>query len=397
MTENRNYTKAFIALAMGAFGIALTEFVIMGVLPRVAGSLEVTIPEAGHFISAYALGVVVGAPLLTKLISGWPSRRSLLVLMLWFTLFNTLSAFATDYATMLIVRFLSGLPHGAFFGIGAVIAARLARPGKEAQAIARMYTGFTLANVIGVPFGTFIGNSVHWSASFLLVGLVGILTLVSLYFWMPEVQVRLSGATPAKSLFKNSRLWALICLTAIGTGGFFAWYSYIAPLLTEVSGHSDTTVSIAMILAGVGMVVGNFIGARMEERLGAVRAIFAGMAGMSLMLVLNSYLAVYPDLVLVMCFVVGLVTFTLGAPIQLAIIQASRGSEMLASSLNQSAFNIANALGAFVAGLPIAMGYGVASAGRVGAILAAMGAMIALGILFYAKKSRREGSRTPMP
>lgn len=376
---------------MGAFGIALTEFVIMGILPEVARSLEVTIPQAGHFISAYALGVVLGAPLLTGLVSRWPSRRSLVVLMLWFTVFNTLSAFAEGYWQMMLVRFLSGLPHGAFFGIGAVIAARLAPEGKGAQAIAKMFAGFTIANVVGVPLGTFIGNSFHWSFSFLLVGVVGVLTVVSLYNWMPSLEVPREKDELPVSPMKNGKLWALLALTAIGTGGFFAWYSYIAPLLLDVSGHSETTVSYAMVLAGTGMVAGNFIGARMEERLGALRAIFAGMSGMSLMLVLNSFLAPFPVWVLIMCFVVGLVTFTLAAPIQIAIIQASYGSEMLASAMNQSAFNIANAIGAYLAGLPIAFGYGVIAAGRVGAVLAALGALIALGIYTYTRWRHRRG------
>lgn len=376
---------------MGAFGIALTEFVIMGILPEVARSLEVTIPEAGHFISAYALGVVLGAPLLTGLVSRWPSRRSLVVLMLWFTVFNTLSAFAEGYWQMMLVRFLSGLPHGAFFGIGAVIAARLAPEGKGAQAIAKMFAGFTIANVVGVPLGTFIGNSFHWSFSFLLVGVVGVLTVVSLYNWMPSLSVPREKDELPVSPMKNGKLWALLALTAIGTGGFFAWYSYIAPLLLDVSGHSETTVSYAMVLAGTGMVAGNFIGARMEERLGALRAIFAGLSGMSLMLVLNSFLAPFPVWVLIMCFVVGLVTFTLAAPIQIAIIQASYGSEMLASAMNQSAFNIANAIGAYLAGLPIAFGYGVIAAGRVGAVLAALGALIALAIYSYTRWRHRRG------
>lgn len=376
---------------MGAFGIALTEFVIMGILPEVAGSLEVSIPEAGHFISAYALGVVVGAPLLTGLIARWPSRRSLVVLMLWFTVFNTLSAFAEGYGSMLAVRFLSGLPHGAFFGIGAVIAARLAPEGKGAQAIAKMFAGFTIANVVGVPLGTFIGNSFHWSLSFLLVGVVGVLTVVSLYKWMPSLALPREKDELPVSPMKNGKLWALLALTAIGTGGFFAWYSYIAPLLLDVSGHTETTVSYAMVLAGTGMVAGNFIGARMEERLGAIRSIITSMSGMSLMLLLNSFLAPFPVWVLVMCFVVGLVTFTLAAPIQIAIIQASYGSEMLASAMNQSAFNIANAIGAYLAGLPIAWGYGVVAAGRVGAGLAALGALIALAIYGYTRWRHRRG------
>lgn len=389
MTARKARTKALIALAMGAFGIALTEFVIMGILPEVAGSLQVSIPQAGHFISAYALGVVVGAPVLARVIHRWTSRRALMALMGWFTIFNALSGLAQDYSVMMVLRFLSGLPHGAFFGIGAVIAAKLAREGREAQGIAKMFAGFTLANVIGVPLGTYIGTVFHWSLSFALIGGVGLLTVLSLFAWMPEISTRpASGGPDSLSGMRSRELWALLALTAIGTGGFFAWYSYIAPLLIEVAGLTATDVSYAMILAGVGMVGGNMLGAKMAEWFSPVRAIAVGMFSMAAMLLLNSYLVSDPTWALFMCFAIGLVTFTLAAPIQMAIIDASRGSEMLASSLNQSAFNIANANGAYLAGLPIAYGFGVAAAGRVGAFLSALGAGIAL-VIWVRKKGRK--------
>ena len=390
MNRPRSQAKAFIALAMGAFGIALTEFVIMGILPKVAGGLSVSIPEAGHFIAAYALGVVIGAPILAKAGSRFPPHKALIALMIWFTVFNTLCAYSTSYGAMLLLRFLSGLPHGAYFGIGAVMATRLSREGKEAQGIARMFAGFTIANVIGVPLGTYIGNSMHWSASFLLVGLVGALTVSALFFWMPRIAAeRQKPEVPPPSLFRNGELWALLALTAIGAGGFFAWFSYIAPLLIDISGISEIAVSYAMVLAGVGMVAGNFIGAKMTERLGAIRAIVWGMGGMSALLVLNSYVVDDPALALAMCFVIGLVTFTMAAPIQMAIIDSAPGSEMLAASFNQSAFNIANASGAFFAGLPMAFGYSVVWAGRVGAALAAIGAAIALAIRIHQKWRRK--------
>lgn len=387
MLARKAQTKALIALAMGAFGIALTEFVIMGILPEVARSLRVSIPQAGHFISAYALGVVIGAPLLAGISHRQTSRQALLALMVWFTVFNALSGLAANYPLMLALRFLSGLPHGAYFGIGAVIATKLAREGKEAQGIAKMFVGFTLANVIGVPLGTYIGTVFHWSLSFALIGIVGLLTVASLYAWLPEVSTRPSSeGNQGLSRNQKRELAALLALTAIGTGGFFAWYSYIAPLLIETSGLEPTQVSYAMILAGLGMVAGNMLGAKMVEWFRPVRAIAVGMSAMSGMLLLNSYLVADPALALFMCFAIGLVTFTLAAPIQMAIIDASRGSEMLASSWNQSAFNIANANGAYLAGLPIAYGFGVVSAGRVGAALAALGALMALAIWIYKKR-----------
>lgn len=394
MNARKAHTKALISLAMGAFGIALTEFVIMGILPEVAGSLQVTIPEAGHFIAAYALGVVIGAPVLAGISHRWTSRQALMALMVWFTVFNALSGLATNYGIMLALRFLSGLPHGAFFGIGAVIAARLAREGREAQGIAKMFVGFTLANVIGVPLGTYIGNVFHWSLSFALIGGVGLLTVASLYAWMPEVSTRPSSAdNQGMNRSQKRELVALLALTAIGTGGFFAWYSYIAPLLIDVAGLAPAEVSYAMILAGLGMVAGNMLGAKMVEWFSPVRAIVVGMSGMSAMLLFNSFMVSDPAWALFLCFAIGLVTFTLAAPIQMAIIDASRGSEMLASSWNQSAFNIANANGAYLAGLPIAYGFGVVAAGRVGAALAALGAAMALAIWLRKRSRRLAGSR----
>lgn len=391
MKKEMSNPKALLALAIGGFGIGLTEFVIMGILPEVAGSLQISIPQAGHFIAAYALGVVVGAPLLTGISGKLPSNRMLLLLMVWFTLFNTLSAFAGNYYTMLSLRFLSGLPHGAFFGIGAVVAGKLAKEGRSAQAIATMFAGLTIANVIGVPIGTYIGQTYHWSASFLMVGVVGVATLASIFFWMPrlETQSEESGSADAKGL-RNPELWALIALTTIGTGGFFAWYSYIAPLMTQVANLPEHMVSYAMIIAGLGMVVGNFMGAKMAERFSPLVAVAGSLATMILVLIANSLLASSPHIVLVLTFVIGMVSFTVATPIQMAIISTAKGAEMLGSSLNQSAFNMGNASGAYFAGLPIAYGYGVPAAGLVGAVLAALGVSIAVGLLAYRRQQNRK-------
>ncbi|MEO5787555.1 MFS transporter, partial [Gelidibacter sp.] len=205
--------KALLALAIGGFGIGLTEFVIMGILPDVAQAFDISIPVAGHFISAYALGVVIGAPILTGIGSKWPANKVLLVLMLWFTVFNTLSAFATGYNSFMILRFLSGLPHGAFFGIGAVMAGKLSKPGKQAQGIAIMFSGLTVANLLGVPLGTYLGKNFDWSASFLMVGVVGVLAVLSVKFWMPLLQK--SSETKFTSefkIFKRPELWLIILL-----------------------------------------------------------------------------------------------------------------------------------------------------------------------------------------
>tara|TARA_R110000868_G_scaffold145181_2_gene365146 strand:- start:49195 stop:50397 length:1203 start_codon:yes stop_codon:yes gene_type:complete len=388
MNIKKTHRKALIALAIGGFGIGMTEFVIMGILPDVATALQITIPEAGHFIAAYALGVVVGAPVLTSIGGKWPAHKVLLALMVWFTIFNTLSAFADNYNSLLIFRFLSGLPHGAFFGIGAVVAGKLAAPGKSAQAIATMFAGLTIANVIGVPLGTYFGHHFSWNISFLLVGVVGILAMLSVYFWMPSFDKSShKGLKKDLQVFKRVELWVLILLTTVGTGGFFAWYSYIAPLITNISGYPESMVGYAMILAGLGMVVGNFLGAKMAEKLTPMKAIVISLAMMVIALLVNTVIAGNPIAILVLTFIIGMISFTVATPIQMAIINASKGSEMLGSSMNQSAFNMGNASGAYLAGLPIAMGYEITSASYVGAALAGAGILIALGIIINRKRN----------
>lgn len=386
MSMDKSNKKALLALGVGGFGIGMTEFVIMGILPDVANSLQISIPQAGHFISAYALGVVIGAPTLTALSGKWPAHKVLLYLMIWFTVFNTLSAFSTNYVTLMVARFLSGLPHGAFFGIGAVVAGKLAKEGKAAQAIATMFAGLTIANVIGVPIGTYLGHHYNWNLSFLMVGIVGVIALLSIYFWMPKMEKSSSdGFFKDLKVFKRVEIWLLILLTTIGTGGFFAWYSYIAPLLTNVSGHSESMVSYAMILAGVGMVFGNFIGAKMAEIFSPLKAVIISLSLMVMVLLINFLVAANPVAILILTFIIGIVSFMVGTPIQLAIIKASKGSEMLGSSMNQSAFNMGNASGAFFAGLPIAMGFGFTSASLVGALMASTGITIAVLILVFSK------------
>lgn len=383
--------KALIALAIGGFGIGMTEFVIMGILPNVAEDLGVTIPQAGHFISAYALGVVVGAPILTGIAGRWPAHKILMLLMVWFTIFNTLSAFANSYTSLMIVRFLSGLPHGAFFGIGAVVAGKLAKPGKEAQAIATMFTGLTLANVFGVPLGTYLGQNFSWGVAFLAVGVVGILAVLSVKFWMPKLPKSSSnGFREDVKVLKRGEVWMVFLLTTIGTGGFFAWYSYIAPLVTNVAGHPESIVSYVMILAGIGMVVGNLIGAKLAEKFSPINAVVITLIIMVGLLISNTLFSDGKIAVLVLTFLISTFAFCLSTPIQMAMINSAKGSEMLGSSLNQSAFNVGNASGAYFAGIPIAMGYGIPSATLVGAAMAGAGVFIAAGIIVARRKQEKE-------
>lgn len=260
-------TKQLFPLALGGLGIGTTEFVIMGLLPDVANDINITIPVAGHLISAYAFGVVIGAPILVALSAKFPPKNVLITFMILFTFFNFLSTIAPDYNTLMMARFFSGLPHGAFFGVGTVVAAKLAKEGKAAQAIASMFTGLTLANLAMVPIVTYIGHHYHWRYAFGIVSLIGILTIVCLYKYLPKQEV-LRTVTFKEELefFKTIKAWHILLIVAIGFGGLFAWFSYIAPLLIHVSNFDEGNVSYLMIVAGAGMVVGNILGGNLADK-----------------------------------------------------------------------------------------------------------------------------------
>lgn len=367
----------------------------MGILPNIADSLEISIPKAGHFIAIYALGVVIGGPVMARITTNLNPKKTLLFLMLWFTVFNTLSAFSGNYWVMMLLRFLSGMPHGAFFGIGAVVSGYLAKPGKAAQAMAIMFSGLTVANILGVPLGTYIGQEWHWSYSFILVGIAGVATLSSLYFWMPKKdleEIDDPNTQSASAGIKNKMLWALIALTTVGTGGFFAWYSYIAPLVISVTKLPAANVGYIMIVAGIGMFFGNFLGAKMVESFNPVKSVVISMLCMTLVLIFNSLFASNSIAIFVLSFIVGVITFSITAPIQIAIIKAAKGAEKLGSSMNQSAFNMGNASGAYFGGLPMVFGLGVNYSSVVGAILAFMGAGIGVAILYSQKSAGKIGN-----
>jgi len=366
--------KSLISLSLGGLTIGITEFVMMGILPDVASDLKVSIPIAGYLISAYALGVVIGAPLLVIIARNYPPKKTLLILAAMLALFNSLSIVVPNYELFILTRLLSGLPHGAFFGVGAVVASRLAEKGKEAQAISIMFAGLTIANLIGVPIGTYIGHHLSWRYTFILIGFFGILTFISLYFWMPNLSSndRVSMKKQMQ-LFKKIEAWLVILITAIGVGGLFCWISYIAPLLTDISGFNAADVPYIMILAGAGMVVGNIIGGKLADTFPpeiTLITLFLLMALDLAMVFLFSYNQ-YVSLFLV--FSTGCVSFTFIASIQMLMIQIAVGAEMIASAAIQASFNIGNALGAFLGGLPLIAGFSYASPNLVGIGMSLMG------------------------
>ncbi|PTS92472.1 MFS transporter [Pedobacter sp. HMWF019] len=381
--------KSLLTLTLGGLGIGITEFVMMGLLPDIAKDLSITIPQAGHLISAYALGVVIGAPLLIVIAGSYPPKKILIALMIMFTAFNALSAFAPGYHTLFIARLLAGLPHGAFFGVGSVVASKIAEKGKEAQAVSLMFAGLTIANIAGVPLGTYIGHHFLWRYTFVIVVIVGLITLFSLKAWLPALP-----ATKDRNLkqelefFKRPEAWLIILMIAIGTGGLFSWYSYIAPLLTEVSAFSADSITYILVLAGLGMFVGNLVGGKLADRFSPANACVVLLLIMAATLVIVHYISGNQMLSLIMTFITGAVAFALASPIQMLMINTAKGSEMLAASVSQASFNIGNALGAFLGGLPLAAGYDYTSPVFVGTLMALTGAGFAWMLILRNKKTR---------
>ncbi|MFC6997229.1 MFS transporter [Rufibacter roseus] len=387
-TNNTSFIKlSLISLLLGGFSIGMTEFLMMGILADMSHALGISIPEAGHLISIYALGVVIGAPLMVGLTANLPPKKVLIGLMLMVAVFNGLFGLVSSYPLLMATRFLAGLPHGAFFGIGAVVASKLAQSGREARAVSVMFAGLTLANILGVPLGTFIGHHYTWRYSFALIALVAVAAALAVKFWMPHVKSE-SETSFLKSLniFKHKELWFIIGISAIGTGGMFAWISYISPLMTEVAGFSPNSMTIIMVVAGLGMVVGNIIGGRLADRFSPLLTTTTLLLCMVAALLLTVVLAQYKPTALIMTFLTGAIGFGVIAPMQMLIVQQAKGAEMLASSLLQATSNMGNALGAFLGGLPIAAGFGYASPEYVGAALAFTGVLFCLLLLMAHKK-----------
>lgn len=368
----------------------MTEFVIMGILPDIAGGLQISIPQAGHLITAYALGVVVGAPTLVSLMAHRPPRSVLVWFMLMFTVFNAMSAFSPNYELMMLSRFMAGLPHGAFFGVGAVVAARLADEGKVAAALATMFTGLTVANVIGVPAGTWLGHNMSWRAVFLVVAAIGLVTVFALHRLVPPIAAKArTGLMQDLRIFRHRALWLALGITSIGTGGFFAFFSYIAPLLTDVTHIAPARIPMVMTLVGIGMTVGVHLGGRLADRVAPLQAIVILLLSMTTLLLCNGLFAASEPAMLLLAFATGANALALGPPIQVLLIAHSREAEMLGSSLGQSGFNIGNALGAFLGGIPLTLGYSYASPQWVAAALAFSGVLLALAMLAQGRVAAR--------
>lgn len=380
--------KKLLTLTLGGLSIGTTEFVMMGILPEVARDFGVTIPQAGHFIASYALGVVIGAPLFAITCSKMAPKKLLILLMALFTLFNGLTALSSNHTMMVISRLMSGLPHGAFFGVGSVVAAKLARRGKEAAAMAIMFAGLTIANILMVPVGTYIGLNYNWRLVFAVIAILGLLTVISIAKILPSVPATNSGSvTKELAIFRRPIVWVMILITAIGTGGLFAWISYIAPMLMNLTHFAPSAVPYVMIVAGAGMFVGNIVGGKLADRLPAANALLIALAAVGTSLLLD-YLFVSNQVLTLLCtFLTGASSFSLLGPIQLLMIRITSEAEILGASTTQAAFNIGNALGAFAGGLPIAAGFGYNSPILIGILMVAIGVGLTLLLIQMQKQA----------
>jgi len=365
-----------IALAVGGFGIGTGEFVIMGLLPDVATTYNVSIPQAGNVISAYALGVVVGAPIIAVLSAKLPRRTLLLLLMSVFAIGNLLSAFAPDFLSFTVLRFITGLPHGAYFGVAALVAASMVPANKRARAVGRVMLGLTIATLVGTPIATFLGQLMSWRAAFVMVGLIGLLTMALLWAYQPRDTVK-EGASIRRELsaFRQPQIWLTLGVAAVGFGGMFSVFSYIASTTTDVANLPNAMVAIVLALFGLGMNVGNIVGSRMADRsltgtIGVVMALNVAI------MTLFALTASNPVMLCLCVFLVGC-GFAAGPALQTRLMDVAADAQTLAAASMHSAFNIANALGAWLGGLVITWGFGFAATGYVGAVLSLLG----LGVL----------------
>lgn len=365
------------ALAMGAFAIGTTEFATMSLLPYFAQDLHIDAPTAGHVISAYALGVVVGAPVLTVLTARMARRTLLLGLMAMFALFNGLSAFAPTYESMLVLRFLSGLPHGAYFGIASLVAVSLVPLNKRNQAVGRMFLGLTVATIIGVPFANWLGHAIGWRWGFGLVALVGLLTVVLIAKLAPNTPAS-PGASPLRELgaLKHAQVWLTLAVGAIGFGGLFAVYTYLADTLILLTQVSPATVPFVLGIFGLGMTLGSIVVPWFADR-----ALMPTAAGLLLWSAAASTLFTVTAQniwgISITVFLIG-IGGALGTVLQTRLMDVAKNAQSLAAALNHSAFNFANALGPLLGGMAIAHGYGWTSTGWVGALLALGGLALLL-------------------
>lgn len=375
--------RSLIALSFGTLGLGIAEFIIIGVLPYIATDFGITIPTAGHLISAYASGVFIGAPFLI-FVRRYPLKNILLALIVIIMLGNLMASIAFNYETMMLARFISGLPHGSYFGVGSIIAEKLSDKGKSTEAISIMIAGMTVANLFGVPLGSFLSVTLSWRIGFLLVVIWGLVTFFYVWQWVPHIEnIPDTGLKGQFYFLKRLAPWLLIIATILGNGAVFCWYSYIIPLLTNVSGFSSHSATLLIAFAGVGMVIGNLFGGVLSDRFMPIRITIFIQGFLSIILIGIFFLSYIPWVSILLMIFGTACLFAFSSPQQLLLIKSSKGGELLGTASAQMAFNLGNAIGAYCGGLPIQMGLGYHYSALVGVPFSVIGFFI---LYFFYKK-----------
>ena len=349
---------ATLALALGGFAIGTTEFVAMGLLPEIARGVDISVPTAGHVISAYALGVVIGAPVLAGLGAKLPRRKLLVGLMVAYALGNLLSAVATNYPMLMAARFVTGLPHGAYFGVASLVAADLAPAGKKAQAVSRVLLGLGVANVLGVPLATWVGQTFGWRAALLVAAALAAVTALSVLRVVPDTPAN-AAATMKRELtaLKRPQVLLAVATGAIGGGGLFAVYSYISPIMTDRAGLSEAAIPFVLAIWGAGMVVGNIVGGKLMDR-APKRSMVGAMIVMAVLFGTFALTSASPVLATITVFFLG-GSMVLPTGLQMRLMATAGDAQTLAAALNHASFNLANAIGAWLGGVVLAAGLGL--------------------------------------
>ncbi|WP_287001635.1 MULTISPECIES: MFS transporter [Gordonia] len=377
--SNTTRRFAMLAMALGGFGIGTTEFVAMGLLPNIASSVHVSEPTAGYVVSAYALGVVVGAPLIAALTARMSRRTLLIGLMVAFTVGNAATVLAPDFGTLMVARFVAGLPHGAYFGVAALVAAHLAGPRNRAKAVGLVLLGLSVANVLGVPLATWLGESLGWRAAFVVVVIIGIVTIGALFITLPALDdMAVTNPMTELGALTRPQVWLTLAIGVVGFGGMFAFYTYLNTALTSLTGISVGWVPVVLMVFGVGMVVGNLVGGAAADS-HVPRAILVGLVATAVVLGLFAALVTSPWAAVPLTFLVGVSATAMVPALQTRLMDVAEDAQTLAAALNHSALNIANALGAWLGGVVIAAGLGYRAPSVLGAGLAVAG-IVVLGV-----------------
>jgi DHA1 family inner membrane transport protein len=381
------------ALAVAAFGIGTTEFVIMGLLPDVARDLGVTIPAAGMLVTGYALGVTIGAPIVAIATANMPRRTALLSLIGLFIIGNVLCALSPNYVVLMLARVVTAFCHGAFFGIGSVVAAGLVAPNRRAQAIALMFAGLTLANVLGVPFGTALGQQLGWRSTFWAVTVIGVLAAIALALWLPKkIEMQKTSLLQEFAVLKDKQVLMVLAISALASASLFSVFTYITPILEDVTGLTPHAVTLVLLVFGLGLTVGSALGGKLADwRL--MQSLIGFLVALAVVLTVFTLTMRTPLPAVITIFIWGVLAFAIVPPLQMLVVERASAAPNLASTLNQGAFNLGNASGAWFGGMAISAGFQLTTLPYVGVVVV----VAALGLTLWSASIERNNGLAMTP